>query len=123
MLTFSRLVAGSVSTTQAAGLLGVDGARIRQRLAERTLYGFKLLGSEWQLPSFQFTEVGLVPNLGQVLRTLPADLHPVEVYNWLTLPEAELELEGEPVSPLDWLRTGGSPEPVLEIARQIAETV
>jgi hypothetical protein len=100
----------------------VDGARIRQRLGERTLFGIKGLGAEWRLPNFQFSPSGEVPHLGQVFKALPSDLHPVEVYNWLTLPEPELDLRGEEASPIQWLLSGGRPEPLIEIAEQMTQT-
>lgn len=88
---------------------------MRQRLAARTLYGIKR-GRDWLLPAFQFTEAGAVPQLGAVLPRLQPDLHPVAVANWFTQPSPDLLLEGEPVSPRDWLRSGGAPGPVAALA-------
>ena len=41
---------------------------------------------------------------------------PVGIHAWLTRPDADLEVDGKPVSPLDWLRTGHDLAPVAEMA-------
>jgi hypothetical protein len=55
---------------------------------------------------FQFDGEAEVPNIGVVFPRLNPDLHPVAVANWFTLPNPDLVLGGEPVSPRDWLRSG-----------------
>src|SRR5438067_2007666 len=57
---YAALLGSSLSVAAAAARLGVDGSRVRQRLAERTLYGIKQ-PSGWRLPLFQFADGGLVP--------------------------------------------------------------
>jgi hypothetical protein len=100
---------------EAAARLGVNPTRVRQRLAERSLYGFKH-GHEWRLPAFQFDERGAVPGIEPVFARLDPDEHPVEVENWFTLPSPELELNGRLVSPREWLLAGGAPATVAEVA-------
>ncbi len=112
----AALLATSMSVPEAAQALGVDTSRVRQRLAARTLYGIKLR-SGWRLPSFQFEPAGgTVPGLDEVLPRLEPDLHPVAVHRWLITPTSDLELEGQPASPLAWLRAGGNPREVAELA-------
>ena len=118
---YAALLATARPVTEAARLLGVDPSRVRQRLGERTLYGVKTARG-WRLPTFQFDldqPDRLVPGIGAVLAALPRDLHPVAVYNWLTLPDPDLTWQGEPVSPLDWLRSGGDPETAAAIAADL----
>jgi hypothetical protein len=118
---YAALLATARPVAEAARLLGVDPSRVRQRLGERTLYGVKA-GRGWRLPAFQFDldqPDRLVPGIGAVLAALPRDLHPVAVYNWLTLPDPDLIWQGEPVSPLDWLRSGGDPETPAAIAADL----
>ncbi len=67
-------------------------------------------------PDFQFERTGEVPNIGAVLARLDAELHPVAVATWFTLPNPDLVIEGEPVSPRDWLRSGGAGRPVATLA-------
>src|SRR5258707_853650 len=81
--TYKRLLTESLSVEEAAKRLGVDGSRIRQRLAARTLYGIKL-DHNWYLPKFQFDGKQLVPGITEVLAKLPEDLSPVAVYRWFT---------------------------------------
>jgi excisionase family DNA binding protein len=108
----------ALSVAEAAKRLRVDQSRIRQLLANGSLYGMKLRG-EWRLPRFQFTARGAVPGIHEVLRALPQDLHPVEVLTWLGNPDPDLEIGDQSVSPLDWLRSGGDPERASEVARDL----
>ena len=64
-------------------MLGVKPSRVRQRIADRSLYAIAV-GKEQRFPQVQFHERDLVPGIGRVLQTLPEDLHPVEVEDWLT---------------------------------------
>lgn len=116
---FAATLRGALTVQEAATRLGIDEGRVRQRLGARTLYGIK--GPHgWRLPAFQFNDDGgEVPGLSQVLRALDVDLHPVEVRAWLEEPDAELEIDGRPVSPVNWLRSGGSIERAAEIASRI----
>ena len=50
---YMALIETSLSTAQAAALLGVDVSRIRQRIRNRSLAGVEYEG-EWRLPRFQF---------------------------------------------------------------------
>jgi hypothetical protein len=120
-LMFGKLMTDSLSTAEAAELLGVDGARIRQRLGERTLFGVKAPGGEWRLPRLQFVSNGEVPYLSQLLKALPQDLHPVEVFSWLSTPNADLELRGQELTPLQWLLAGAPVDVVAELAILMAE--
>lgn len=90
--TLSRreLEAASLTTAEAADRRGVDASRIRQRLGERTLFGFHRAGGrhDWLLPAFQF-ELGLdeLPDLwGRLLRALPSpdDTSPTALVAWLS---------------------------------------
>lgn len=112
---YRALVEHSYRVPDVAHLLGVDGSRIRQRLARRSLYGIKP-GRDWLLPSFQFTETGEVPSMAKVLPALDPALHPVEVVEWFTTPDPDLSIKGKAVSPRDWLWSGGPAQPVLALA-------
>lgn len=122
MSDFAALRAASLDVSRAAQQLGVDESRIRQRLIERTLYGFKV-DNRWCIPLFQLEDRGLVPGIERVTRELDPDLHPVAVYRWFTSPSPDLtrEIDGEEfaLSPLDWLRAGFPPQPVAELAAAI----
>lgn len=118
---YAALLATAWPAPQAARWLGVDASRVRQRLARRSLYGIKLAGG-WRLPAFQFDAPPpgrLVPGIERVLPRLDPALHPVGVYRWFTQPNPDLVVAGEPVSPLDWLRTGGNPAEAAALAADL----
>lgn len=117
---YAALLASSLSVPEAAARLGVKGSRVRQRLAERTLYGIRLRAG-WRLPRFQFAAGGLVPGLDRVLPRLDPELHPVELLAWLTTPNPDLAAgpDEAPLAPLDWLRSGRPPGSVAALAAEL----
>ncbi len=122
------LVETSLSTAQAAALLGVDVSRVRQRIHARSLAGFDHEG-EWRLPRFQFERKNVLPGLAQVLAVLPLDLTPLDLATWFLAPNVDLEggpASGStaadtatPVSPRAWLLRGSSPDAVVTLARHL----
>ena len=115
---YHRLRATSLGVEEAARRLGVNASRVRQRLAERSLYGLKD-GSTWLLPAFQFQAEGLVPGLDVVVRRLPSDIGPLAVARWFDNPNSDLctrDDQERPLTPLRWLLGGNSPERAAELA-------
>lgn len=107
----------SMSVADAAQLLGVDASRVRHRIADGALYGFKV-GGRLRLPRWQFTESGQpLPGLRTVLAVLPHDLHPLEAAGFMSTSDPDLLLADQPTSPHDWLAGGGSATIVAELAR------
>ena len=116
---FAAILKTSLSTTQAAKRLGVHAVRIRQMIGDRTLYAVQVDG-RWRIPEFQLQDEALVPNIGEVNAVIDRGLDAVSVLRWYTLPDAELETsDGEILSPLEWLKRGLKPEPVVLIASQL----
>ena len=117
---FGAILATSLSPAQASERLGgVTAVRVRQMIGERSLYALRLEG-RWRIPVFQFRDGGVVPNIGAVNAALPSTLDPVSVLRWYTRPDPELEgPEGEVLSPLDWLRAGMDPAPLVALARDL----
>jgi hypothetical protein len=117
---YAALLKTSLSTAAAAARLGVDPSRIRQRLSERSLYGFRQ-DSQWLIPAFQFVDGRLLPGMAEVVAQLDPELHPVAVLHWLLTPQPELYAEtlDRNLSPLDWLRLGYSPELPARLAAQL----
>ena len=115
----ARLISTAYSASEAAERLGVNESRIRQRRADRTLWAIEDRDG-WVFPALQFEDEagrrGQIRGLDQVLRVLPADLHPLSVAGFLTTPQADLRIGGQPVSPLAWLRSGGDVGPVINVA-------
>jgi hypothetical protein len=125
---YAGLLASALPVQEAAGRLGVDGSRVRQRLANRTLYGIRV-GNSWRLPLFQFTDdgTGVVPHFGELAPIL-AGLHPVDVATWFTTPHVDLlagaganAATGEDVrvSPRDWLLGGGDVRILLPLVKEL----
>lgn len=96
------LVRSCLSVADAAERLGVTTTRIRQRLADRTLWAFES-GRNRLLPPGQFTADGAVPHLEKVVPLLDKDLHPLTVQALLTTPQPSLAVDGKPVSLAAWL--------------------
>lgn len=115
---FSTLLADSADVAEVASSLRVTRARVRQRAIERTLFAIRE-DDEWRFPRAQFVDGTPLRGLSAVIAALAADLHPVAAWRFLAEPSPDLELGGQPVAPLSWLRSGGSPEPVVAIAREL----
>ena len=106
----ARLISTAYSANEVAELLGVSASRVRQRRLDRTLWAIEDAGG-WVFPALQFENADgrrrQIRHLDQVLPAIPADLHPLAVARLLNTPQADLAVEGKPVSPLQWLRDGG----------------
>jgi hypothetical protein len=115
----ARLISTAYTAGEAAERLGVNESRIRQRRADRTLWAIEDRGG-WVFPALQFDDEpgrrGQIRGLEQVLRVLPANLHPLSVAGFLTTPQPDLRVGDQPVSLLEWLRSGGDVRPVLDVA-------
>jgi hypothetical protein len=111
----------ALTEDEVRGALGVKSSRVRQRIADRSLYTIAV-GKERRFPQVQFHEGDLVPGIGMVLQALPEDLHPVEVESWLMSPNPDLLAsgeEGEALSPREWLISGGSASVLVSMAREL----
>lgn len=111
---YAVMLAGALTVNEVSQRLDVTSGRIRQRISARTLYALRSQG-EWRLPAWQFDGDGVVPGLEDVLPALP-ELHPLSVLGFLSRHDPDLEIDGETVSPLTWLASGGDPRPVAELA-------
>lgn len=120
---YAAVLAGSLTVGQAAQALGVDTSRVRHRLAARQLLGVRRTDG-WRLPVWQFGVDGHpLPGLEQVLRVLPADVHPVALSRFFVSPAPELRIGRTTVSPRDWLAGGGDPQLVAVLARDLGQLV
>jgi hypothetical protein len=115
---FAALLADSDDVAAVAERLGVTRARIRQRALERSLFAIRE-GDEWRFPRAQFADGAPIRGLPGVSIAMPLDMHPVSAWRFLTEPSVDLQLGDHPTTPLDWLRSGGSPDPIVAIAREL----
>ncbi|MDR0416561.1 MAG: hypothetical protein LBH76_04460 [Propionibacteriaceae bacterium] len=80
----------NLSIAEAAARLGVDRSRVSHRLAQGTLWGFRV-GRSPRLPRWQFTaDGGLVPGLPQIIASIPEGLDPRSVAAFMTTARADL---------------------------------
>ena len=122
-VAFADMVSRSVAGDAAiADLLGVNRSRVSQRLAERSLYWFGGPRGERYYPTWQFDGAEPVPKplrgLREVLLGLDTRLHPLVVDHWARTPNLDLVVDGEPMAPVQWLRTGGDPGRLSELLPQ-----
>lgn len=113
----AAIFADALTVEEAAASLKVTPGRVRQMLNDGSLYGMKVEAG-WLIPAFEFANGELVRNIRTVNTALRPGLHPVAVFNWFTLPDQGLRIENVPVSPREWLLSGGDPE---RVARSAAE--
>jgi hypothetical protein len=117
--TLLVIEAKSAPVAEVAKTLSVSRARVRQRAVERTLYAVRV-DDEWRFPLWQFDDAGQpLPGLGGVVPAFPRDIHPVAVQRFMSEPSPDLEILDEAVSPIEWLRSGGDPEPIAAVAREL----
>lgn len=108
----------ALSVPRAAERLGVDASRVRHRIGDRRLIGWKDRGG-WRLPAWQFSDDDVLPGLETVLAAMPADQPDLVLANFMTTPQADLELGDRPVTPREWLLAGGGAQRVADLAAAI----
>lgn len=116
---FAAILETSLSPAEVAGRLRVSTARVRQTIQSGALFAVRI-GGRWRIPRFQFQDRRLVPNIGAVNAAAPRTLDPVSLERWYRTPDPDLPgPDGDPVSPLDWLRAGRDPAPLVAIVREL----
>lgn len=115
-----RLVGESLTVNEAAERAGVSTARIRQRLAARTLWAYKW-GARRLLPPAQFTPDGIVADIELVVSRLRPDAHPLEVQSLLTVPQPTLSQGDREVSIVTWLMSGPQDEAAIRRVTDIVD--
>lgn len=113
----ARTLATSLTTTEAAKILGVSDSRIRQRISEHTLLAQRLPDG-WRLPAFQFPEGKELPGWAEVAEAFPESVTMRAAERFMTTPHRELELDEADatcVSPSEWLAGGGDVETLTEL--------
>ena len=109
------LVNGSIRGDIAmAAKLEVDRSRISQRVSERSLMYFEL-GGERYFPDWQIEGGKTVDGIKEILGAFTRNAHPLSIDYWINTTSVDLEIAGDPVSPLVWLRSGGPVERVVEL--------
>jgi hypothetical protein len=119
-----RLINTAFTTNEVAEGLRISSSRVRQRRLARGLWAIQE-GTGWLFPVTQFERdasggpTRQIRGLDRVFQALPADLHPVAVDGFLHTPHPDLQVDGNPMAPLDWLRSGGEVAAVVGVAKTI----
>ena len=108
MLSNRTLSERSVTVAEAAVLLGVTPARVRQRCAAGTLLAHRR-SDGWHLPRFQFPEDRELRGWPVVAREIPPGTPWLFVERVLTSPAPALISEGVELAPFEWMMQGGDP--------------
>lgn len=103
-----------VTTTEMAQMLGRSESRIRGAIADGSLLGVRI-GRSWRLPTWQVADGHPIPHLRKVIAARPTGVGLATIERAITTPTDELHLDGQAVSPRNWLLSGGDPEMVTAI--------
>jgi hypothetical protein len=109
-------VAASLGGAEVAKRLGIDASRVRHRQLKGNLYGF-LAGGKRRFPTWQFTDdpkQPVLPGLATVVKSF-GDRHPAGIQGFMSTPQASLLVDGERLTPPEWLLKGGDPQAVVDI--------
>ncbi|MFT4233018.1 MAG: hypothetical protein QM606_09620 [Leucobacter sp.] len=98
----------SCTVTEAARMLGVTAARVRQRCAGGTLLAQRR-SDGWHLPLFQFPDGRELRGWSTVARAVPPGTPLLLAERVLSSPDPRLRVDGETLAPFEWLAEGGDP--------------
>lgn len=111
----SDAVAGSVSTREAAEMLGVDRSRISRRITGNALWAFDIRGQR-RIPRWQFVGGGLLPGLDVIVAAIPRDATPAVLDAFMQTPQPDFDDR----TPIEYLAGGGDPGLVAGFIRDLA---
>ena len=98
--------------------LVLSGRELIERIEERSLVAIFIEGGKLAFPLFQFTIDGELPGLRQILPAFPPSAPLTTIITVFDTPQDELINElGVPMTPSQWLKSGGDPAPVVFLAR------
>ncbi len=113
----------TLSLPAVAALLGVSERAVVGMTAGSRLLAHELAGDGRRWPDWQFAAGRPLPHLSAVVAAIPAGSHPTGVRTAMTTPDAVFLGVAEPLSPRDWLLSGGAPDQVVEFARVLGEQI
>lgn len=106
--------AEALTVAEAAKELNVSDSRVRQLVSANAVMTIPNGDSGHLLPAWQFVGGRTLPGLVE-LTEAAAGLHPLTMAGFMTRPDVDLEVDGEPVSPIEWLVAGGDPAVVADL--------
>ena len=117
-----QFLSSSLTVTQVSHLLGKDPSTIRHYKKASRLYAFVHEG-KLRFPDWQFVGEYILPGLDKVLPSIADSVRPEAVTGFFVHPNVDLVVNGEGLSPCQWLGTGRSPEPVERMASDLGKMV
>ncbi len=96
------------TVAEAAAMLGVTAARVRQRCAAGSLLAQRR-SDGWHLPAFQFPDGREPRGWSTVAQAIPSGVPLLLVERVLTSPAPRLVQGDEALAPFEWLAQGGDP--------------
>ena len=117
LTTRLNAISETLSAAEVARLVGIDVSRVRHRQAAGGLYAF-IIGGKRRYPLWQFTGdvmQPVLPGLEALISAIPEDMQPGSARGFMGTRQAALSLDGIPLTPGEWLRQGGDPQPVTDI--------
>ena len=114
LLTLNSIVGDG----EMAQELGVDRTRVSQKVREQSLYFFENAEGRC-FPRWQLVDGKPIRELKKLIAAFDRTLHPLTVEHWMGARNAELVIDGESVTPTQWLITGGHIDIVSELAAQL----
>lgn len=110
-----RFIESTLDVGEVAQLLDRSESTVRHHISDHQLYSF-LHNGRRRLPSWQFVEQQVIPGLGDVLPGIAEDIHPQAVSGFFLSPNPDLVINGQEVSPVEWLSEGRDPRLVAKQA-------
>lgn len=115
----TQMDASALTPTEVAQRLNLSLPAVQRYTTEKKLYAYRLDDGDLVLPIWQFNSARnmALPSLGDVLASLPDDLHPLSVAGFFLTHQPDLVLDRRPVSAKAWLEAGGSSGVVIDLAK------
>ena len=111
----TNAVARSVSTKEAAAILGVDRSRISRRVTGNTLWAFGIRAGR-RIPRWQFLDGELLPGLETIVPAIPRDATPAVLDQFMHTPQPDFNDQ----TPIEYLAAGGDPALVAGFIKDLS---
>lgn len=107
--TRQHAINASLDTAQVAARLRISVEDVDQLRDERELFAFRI-ADRAHYPLWQFTGDPIqpvLPGLAGLVDAFPDDWHPAAILAFMSTPKSSARINGEPVTPVEWMRYGG----------------
>jgi hypothetical protein len=112
-----RALEATITPAMAGARLGVDAAEVERLRSTGNLFAFRSEG-RWRYPDWQFTgnrQQPLLPHLAFLIASIPVGMHPATVLGFIQTPQRSAHIDGQRVTPGEWLLSGGDPQVLRDI--------